>query len=292
VLDQMGVYPLSQNQPGLRTFDCEAFAKNVVYPAGVTAAMIAADPDVARPQWVVPKRFWEDLEKMLAANPKVGESDAAMAEQARTLIALRKSAPARKTLLDNAALEADAALHTSARYEQVGVDVGNGWQRQENGGLWGTDWFGRAQAAVVYILVNDYHEAVYLIRGTDAKGALLDGRHRYTWTFPKDTLPPVDRSRGGFWSLTMYDKDYFMLPKSPNGRTNIGTVNLDANELKFASDGSLTITMSHEPPAEPEARANWLPAPEGQFALIVRAYVPMQALLEGSYTLPNVQRAQ
>ena len=41
-------------------------------PAGVTAEMIAADPDVARPQWVVPERFWDDLEKMLAANPTVG----------------------------------------------------------------------------------------------------------------------------------------------------------------------------------------------------------------------------
>jgi hypothetical protein len=193
-------------------------------------------------------------------------------------------------LLDRAALAADASLHSSAKYEQVGVDAGNGWQRQENGGLWGTDWFGRAQAAVVYILVNDYHEAVYLIRGIDAKGALLDGRHRYTWTFPKDTLPPVDRARGGFWSLTMYDKDYFMLPKSPNVRTNIGTVSLDANELKFAADGSLTITMSHEEPADAEARANWLPAPEGQFALIVRAYVPTPVILDGSYKLPNVER--
>ena len=140
--------------------------------------------------------------------------------------------------------------------------------------MWGTDWFGRAQAAVVYILVNDYHEATYFIRGTDAKGALLNGRHTYTMTFAKDELPPMDRTRGGFWSLTMYDKDYFMLPKSPNGRTNIGTVSLDANELKFADDGSLTIMMSNEEPADPVAKANWLPSPEGQFALIVRAYVP------------------
>jgi hypothetical protein len=49
----------------------------------------------------------------------------------------------------------------------------------------------------------------------------------------------MDRSRGGFWSLTMYDKDYFMLAKSPTGRTTIGTVNLDANELKFAAAESL-----------------------------------------------------
>jgi hypothetical protein len=252
--------------------------------------MIADDPDIARPQWVVPERFWEDLEKMLAVNSKVGADDAAMAEQAHALIALGRSDPTWKALLDKAALEADAALHTSARYEQVGVDAGNGWQRQENGGLWGTDWFGRAQAAVVYILVNDYHEAVYLIRGTDDRGALLDGRHAYTMTFPKDALPPVDRTRGGFWSLTMYDKDYFMLPESPNGRTNIGTVNLDADELEFAADGSLTITMSHEQSPDAVARSNWLPAPEGQFALIIRTYVPTQPILDGSYEFPNVRR--
>jgi hypothetical protein len=31
--------------------------------------------------------------------------------------------------------------------------------------------------------------------------------------------------------------------------------------------------------------------PEGQFASIVRAYVPTQPLLDGTYELPNVQRA-
>jgi hypothetical protein len=101
----------------------------------------------------------------------------------------------------------------------------------------------------------------------------------------------MDRARGGFWSLTMYDSDYFMLAKSPNGRTNIGTISLDANELKFAPDGSLTITISYEQPADPIARANWLPAPDGQFALIVRAYVPTHSVQDGSYKLPNVERA-
>jgi hypothetical protein len=290
VLDQMGAYPLSRNQPGQRKVDCEAISRNKVYPAGVTPEMIAADPDLVHPQWVVPERFWQDVETMLESNPTVGRDDAPMAEQARTLVALRKSSPAWNAILDEAALQADVSLHTSARYEQVGVDAGNGWQRQSNGGLWGADWFGRAQAAVVYILVNDYHEAIYFIRGTDAKGTLLDGRHRYTMTFPKDALPPVDRPRGGFWSLTMYDKDYFMLPKPANGRTNIGTVLLDANELKFAADGSLTITMSREEPADAEAKANWLPAPDGKFALIIRAYVPTQPILDGTYKSPNVER--
>jgi hypothetical protein len=290
VLDQMGVYPLSRNQQDRLRFDCEAITRNVFFPPGITAAMIAADPDAARPQWVVPSKFWDQLEKTLAANPKVGAGDIAMAEQARSLIALHKSNSEWKVLLDRAALEADAALHQSATYAQVGVDAGNGWQRQKDGGLWGTDWFGRAQAAVVYILVNDYHEAIYFIRGTDAKGTLLDSRHVYTMTFPKDALPPIDRSRGGFWSLTMYDRDYFMLANSPSGRANIGTVNLDANELKFADDGSLTLTLAHDEPSDAIAKANWLPAPEGQFALIVRAYVPTSPILDGDYKLPNVER--
>ena len=81
-----------------------------------------------------------------------------------------------------------------------------------------------------------------------------------------------------------------MLPCTPAAVT-IGTVSLDANELKFAADGSLTITIAHAQPADAVARANWLPAPEGQFALIVRAYVPTQPVQDGTYKLPNVERA-
>ena len=290
VQNQMGVYPLAMNEAGARRFDCEAYSRNHVYAGGVTAEKIAADPDVARTQWVVPSRFWQDLERMLSLNPIVSPDDSAMAAQANVLVALGKSDPAWKALLDRAVIESDADLHASARYEQIGVDVGNGWQRQRNGGLWGTDWFGRAQAAVAYILVNDYHEAVYLIRGTDSKGSLLDGRHSYTMTFAKDALPPIDPGKGGFWSLTMYDKDYFMLPASPNGRTNIGTVSLDAKELKFGTGDTLTLVLSHAEPADADARANWLPAPEGQFALIIRAYVPGEAILNDSYKFPDVKR--
>ena len=291
VLNQIGVYPFSQNQQGLKKFDCEASARNQVFPPGITQEMVTADPDMLRNRPVNAATFWEDLEKMLAANPVVGSDDAAMAGQARTLLALRGSSAHWKALLDRIALEADAELHDAAKYHQVGVDAGNGWQRQENGGDWGCDWFGRAQAAVIYIYVNDYREAIYFIRGTDATGALLQGRYTYTITFPKGALPPVDRARGGFWSLTMYDADYFMQARSLNGRTNLGTKHLDANELAFAADDSLTLTLSHAEPASAEARKNWLPAPEGQFALLLRAYVPTQPLLDGSHKLPDVKRS-
>ena len=290
VLGRMGMYPLSADRPGPREVDVAALARNAVFPPGVTADMIAADPDASRPQWVNPATFWDDLARMLAANPDVGPADAALADQARTLLARRAADPAAAALLDRVALAADADLHTAATYVQVGVDAGNGWQRQEGAGAWGTDWFGRAQAAVIYIYVNDYREALYFVRGTDAAGALLDSRHTYAMTFPAGALPPVDRARGGFWSLTMYDQDYFMLPAPPNGRTNLGTVSLDAEELRFGPDGALTLYLGAAEPTDPAARANWLPAPAGHFALLLRAYAPTAPLLDGAYTLPNVER--
>ncbi|WHO40516.1 DUF1254 domain-containing protein [Sphingobium sp. AP49] len=290
VLNQMGATPLHEDQPGRRTFDCEASARNKVYPPDLNAQILAADPDILRRRSVQGDSFWDDLEKALDANPMVSLDDTPMADQARALISLRRTTPAWRALLDRAALAADTELFESARYEQVGSDAGHGWQRQTNGGRWGTDWLGRAQAAVVYIYVNDFEEAAYFIRGTDATGALLQGRYRYTMRFEKGALPPVDRACGGFWSLTMYDKDYYMMPTSPNGRHNIGTVNLDANELQFDEDGSLTLILSSEAPEDEAGKANWLPAPHDQFALIVRAYVPTAAILDGGYRLPDVER--
>ncbi len=290
ILNRIGVVPLSQDAPGPLVFDCQASARNKVFPKGVTAEMVAADPDILRVRPVNPLTFWDDLKRALDANPIVSPDDRPMAEQARTLLALRDGDNVWRALIDRTTLAANAELNESAKYHEVGVDAGNGWQRQKNGGVWGTDWFGRAQAAVIYIYVNDYHEAVYFIRGTDAKATLLQGRYTYEIRFEKGQLPPVDRSCGGFWSLTMYDKDYYMLADSPNGRTNIGTVNLDANELTFAADGSLTLTLSATKPATAEAAANWLPAPHDQFALIVRTYVPAEAILNGTYKLPDVRR--
>lgn len=287
VLDQLGMYPLSEDQPGPHSFEYEKHAANAVFPPGVTAEMIAANPEASRPDWVKPHTFWDDLAAMLDFNPQLGPDDAAIGDQARALVALHRSNEHYRSILDRAVNAAYAELHEVATYTQAGIDAGNGWRRQPNGGLWGSDWYGRAIAAVIYIFVNDYHEAVYLTRGTDSNGQLLNGHNQYTMTFDADRLPPVDRGLGGFWSLTMYNKDVFMLADSPNGRVNIGTVSLDADELRVV-DGKLTLHLSHEEPADADARANWLPAPDDQFCLIIRAYVPTESILDGSYQFPDV----
>jgi len=290
VLDQIGMYPFSEDQPGRRSFGYEAHTTHAVYPPGVTAELIAANPDARRPQWVNARTFWTDVARMLDFNPQMSESDTPMADQARALVALHSSDEQYRALLDRTALAADIALHDSATHIQVEVDVGNGWHRQYGAGVLGSDWFGRALAAVAYIFVDDYHEAVYLTRATDLGGQILNGRHHYTMTFAKDGLPPVDRSRGGFWSLTMYDKDAFTFADAPLDRVSIGTCSLDADEHIFADDGTLTLHLGHRQPSDPADHANWLPAPADQFCLMIRAYVPTDAILDGSYTFPNVAR--
>jgi hypothetical protein len=271
VLAQLGAFPLSEDRSERRAFD-------------------AARAEPTRPPWVDPSAFWDGVEQVLAANPVVGESDAAMADQAHTLIALRHAEPWCRELLDQVAHSADADLHASSTFALVGIDAGNGWRRQEGAGTWKDDWFGRAQAAVIYSLVDDHREVTCLVRAGDADGALLDGRRRYRMRFQKHALPPVDRARGGFWSVTMLDGDHRLLPRSPGRRTQVGTVDLDAEQLLFGADGSLTLHLAHEEPGDPITRRNWLPAPAAPFSLIVRAYVPARPILDGSYAFPDVRR--
>jgi hypothetical protein len=58
----------------------------------------------------------------------------------------------------------------------------------------------------------------------------------------------------------------------------------------MGKDGSLTLNVSHEPPA-PEMRANWLPAPAGPYVVVARLYGPKQEAIDGRWKLPPLQDA-
>jgi hypothetical protein len=45
VLGQIGLHPLSEDQPGLKKYDPVTVARNAVFPPGVTPEQLAADPD-------------------------------------------------------------------------------------------------------------------------------------------------------------------------------------------------------------------------------------------------------
>ena len=55
------------------------------------------------------------------------------------------------------------------------------------------------------------------------------------------------------------------------------------------TDGSLTIYIQRDRP-QGERAANWLPTPPGPMRLVLRAYQPDEALIEGRYRVPAVRR--
>ena len=146
----------------------------------------------------------------------------------------------------------------------------------------GADYFTRTAVAKSNILVNSPDETKYFYQDLDESGARLNSANRYTVTFAKDGTPPVN----GFWSLSIYNEHHFFIA-NPINRFSVGTKNKD---LKLADDGSLTIHVQPDEPTDPVARANWLPAPKGDFSLYVRAYWPKPAVMDGSWTPPAVQK--
>lgn len=133
------------------------------------------------------------------------------------------------------------------------------------------DWLMRAGAAKHGIYGNDAMEAVYPNGRMDQNGEPLDARkHNYTITFPAGQLPPVN----AFWSVTMYDGKSQLLIKNPINRYLINSPMLPA--MNINADGSLTLYIQTDSPGKAK-EANWLPAPNGTFYLVMRLYWPKDA---------------
>jgi hypothetical protein len=155
----------------------------------------------------------------------------------------------------------------------------NGWRVNVHLGRYGDDALLRAVTARIGWGANVAEEAIYALSQHDADGAPYTGGHSYVLHFPPGGLPPVD----AFWSLTLYGPDRFFVANSI-GRYAIGdrTPGLVQNP-----DGSLDVYLQHSPPAGHES--NWLPAPEGEFLLILRLYLPRSQVIDGSYVYPAVR---
>jgi hypothetical protein len=139
----------------------------------------------------------------------------------------------------------------------------------------------RALAARLGLWGNHGYEACYSQVFVDTDGQQLHGGNEYIIHF--DRTPPVD----AFWSLTMYDVPNYFLVQNPIDRYSIGD---RTPGLQFAVDGSLTLHLASAPPADPAARANWLPAPAAPFRPILRMYGPQAPVLSSEYRIPGLQR--
>ncbi len=87
------------------------------------------------------------------------------------------------------------------------------------------------------------------------------------------------------WSLTLYNQHHFFHPNALR-RYSLGTKN---KTLRLDADGALTVYIQAAPPGA-DRESNWLPAPEQEFSLYLRAYGPRAALTAGEWTPPAVTR--
>ncbi len=165
----------------------------------------------------------------------------------------------------------------------------NGWLIPATAGAYGTDYLQRALIAAFGWPANLPQDAVYPYTTVDAAGQKLSGANQYTLTFPKGQTPPVD----GFWSITMYfdDGGWWFYPNP----LNKFTVSM-RDKPTFNPDGSLTLYFQHASPGK-DKEANWLPAPEGEFILMMRMYWPKEtppSILpsgKGTWQPPGVKKA-
>ncbi|WP_405810008.1 DUF1254 domain-containing protein [Streptomyces sp. NBC_01520] len=141
----------------------------------------------------------------------------------------------------------------------------------------------RAVAARQALWMPHGYEAVYARTAHDSRGRPLDGAHRYVLRLAQ---PPPVRA---LWSVTVYDALGHHLVPNPADRYAVGD---RTPGLVYEADGSLTVHLSAEPPADPARAANWLPAPTGGFGAVMRLYRPGQAVLDGTYVIPAVERVE
>ena len=168
-----------------------------------------------------------------------------------------------------AAFESAGSLHDGWRYPAGNIAV------------FGTDDLYRSAMATGGLAAMPLEEAINPVAAADADGKPLSGSFRYQLRIPGDV--PVD----AFWSLTLYESGEagrWYLHDNPLGRYAIGSHTPDVHR---AADGSISVDISHRPPRD---AANWLPAPNGNFLLVFRAYRPRQPLIDGTFRLPPVHR--
>jgi len=163
----------------------------------------------------------------------------------------------------------------------------NGWLYFTSGvGNWGTDYPLRAMGNMLGPGWNRPQDAMYPLSQKDANGDDYNGsEQKYGIHFDKGQFPPVK----AFWSLTLYDPEFFFVPNSIN-RYELS----QRNKFITNKDGSVDMYLLAESPGKSK-EANWLPAPKGKFVLVMRLYWPTStppSILDGSWKPPAVTKVQ
>ncbi len=230
------------------------------------------------------EEFFDYFARLLKNNPPKPEDAAIVARMARIGIVPGQDLDRSKLPVLGGKLDPKIALLEMVEILKTTKAV-NGWLYwTSDAGTYGTDYAQRAMVTLIGPGLNFPQDAVYPFSEKDERGEKYDGAaHNYVIHFEKGGLPPVK----GFWSLTMYDPEFFFVP-NPINRYNLS----QRNTFVTNPDGSVDLYLQAESP-DPDKEANWLPAPKGKFVPMLRLYWPTDTaptILDGSWKPPGLKR--
>lgn len=226
------------------------------------------------------------LARLMKANPPAAGDAPALARFARIgLVAGQEFDPSRLRNADFAKRVPQIAFDRIMLQFKVNKEIKdiNGWGYTTKTGIYGTDYFMRAFVTAVGLGANRPQDAVYPSSQKDGEGKAYDGAAKYVLRFANGQLPPAR----GFWSLTMYDSNYFFVA-NPINRYSISA----RQNLKSNPDGSVDIYIQKDSPGA-DKESNWLPAPSGKFQLMMRLYWPNEkspSIINGTWKPPPVKK--
>jgi hypothetical protein len=272
-LSQINFYPLSRFDGKMKTTDWSKLPHIPTPPSS----------EKGETGWVNPDTFFDELPAVMKQVPPLPGEEALYNWIGSVLEAAAKDPEIKQTLKETAVAAEREMITPLFQWRHNGRSAGNGWNSPVNNAEWGTDYLNRTGTAKTNMFDNRPEETKYIYTDDDSQGQQLDGQNTYAVTFAKGQVPPVK----GFWSLTLYDEYHFFHPNALN-RYSLGTKN---KTLKYNGDGSLTLYAGAKSPGA-DRESNWLPAPVGKFSLYIRAYWADQAIINGSWTPPAVQKAE
>jgi hypothetical protein len=231
--------------------------------------------------------FFKVMAEAMKKNPPAAADGAMMLKLAKLgLVPGKDFDPGKLSATEREALEGVPKAAQGRIMANVGNTefLANGWMIPIHDiGEYHVNYLQRATIAAIALGANLPADAVYPMSVATADGRPYDGASKYVMHFDKGQTPPVK----AFWSLTMYDDKYSLVP-NPIERYALGT----RDKLATNPDGGVDLYLQKDSPGAGK-EANWLPAPPGKFVLMLRLYWPNDAppsILDGSWKPPPVQR--
>jgi len=271
VLNQIDFYPLSQFDGKMKTTD---WSKLPHFPAPKSSGK-------GESKWINPETFFDELPAVMKQVPPLPGEEALYNWIGSVLEAAAKDPKVIQTLKETAIAAERDMISPFFQWRYNGRAAGNGWNSPVNNAKWGTDYLNRTATAKSNMYDNRPEETKYIYTDNDAEGKQLSGQNSYSITFQKGQEPPVK----GFWSLTLYSDAHLFNPNLLK-HYSLGTKN---KTLKYNADGSLTLYAGAKSPGK-DKESNWLPAPTGTFSLYLRAYWADEAILDGTWQPPAIEK--